>query len=186
MPLLKFRNYLSASRKPNMIAFGMFKEGSNLDHIEGLGTSALAVTGTQDGSNQTFTLSASPDPTFTLVIRNGLVQKNAVDFTIAGTSLTFLTPPAADDIILVLPLGGAPSAAAAGSAPYGPVVPVGVVDGENDTFTLPVVASSMWLFVDGLLAIQGTHYTFSNPSITITDPAFVPTPGGGFVAFYWV
>jgi hypothetical protein len=102
MPLLRFRNFLSASRKPNMQAFGMYKAEANadLDVIEAYGIVPMAIgfTGTQDGSNHTFTISGPPSS----IYLNGLRQATPGDYTIVGVVVTFTLAPQADDIILFM------------------------------------------------------------------------------------
>jgi hypothetical protein len=53
--------------------------------------------GTIDGVNAVFTLAHSPNPAGSLeLFKNGLVQRPAgADYTLAGSTITFVTPPAA-------------------------------------------------------------------------------------------
>jgi hypothetical protein len=49
------------------------------------------LSGTIDGTNATFTLSNTPNPTSSLtVFRNGIAQKPAVDYTLTGSTVQFL------------------------------------------------------------------------------------------------
>jgi hypothetical protein len=102
MPVLRFRNFLAASRKPNMLAFGMYQYNANrdLDVIEAYGVVPMAIgfTGVQNGSNKVFVISAPP----TLVVFNGLIQSTPGDYTIAGTTVTFTMAPQPDDILLFM------------------------------------------------------------------------------------
>jgi len=44
-----------------------------------------------DGTNATFALSYAPTPSASLLLfRNGLLQKAGVDYTLAGSTVTFL------------------------------------------------------------------------------------------------
>lgn len=63
-------------------------------------------------------------------------------------------------------------------------VPTGTVNGVNDTFTLsaiPVYSSTVMLYVNGILLIQGTHYTITNDTITMN---VAPTSGQLLYAVY--
>lgn len=63
-------------------------------------------------------------------------------------------------------------------------VPTGTVNGVNDTFTLsasPIYSSAVMLYVNGLLLIQGTHYTITNNTITMTS---APNTGQLLYAVY--
>ena len=45
-----------------------------------------------DGTNGTFTLASTPSPASSLVLyRNGIAQKPAVDYTLTGATVPFLT-----------------------------------------------------------------------------------------------
>ncbi len=59
--------------------------------------------GTVDGSNTTFTLSSPPSPTASLALfRNGVLQKQGLDYTLSGNTITFrlAATPQADDLLL--------------------------------------------------------------------------------------
>ncbi len=98
MPQLKFRNYLAASRKPNMIAFGLYRNtaSADLDVIEDNSSTTLAVTGVQDGTNATFTI---PGALGALYV-NGARQAPEYDYTVSSGGFTLTIPPRATDIIL--------------------------------------------------------------------------------------
>lgn len=104
MPLLKFRNFLAASRKPNMVPFGMYmvQASADTDVIENYGTlalgSGLGISGVQNGINMVFTMSAPPAQIFL----NGLYQKVGVDYSVGGNVVTFAIPPVSDDIMVAL------------------------------------------------------------------------------------
>lgn len=99
LPLLKFRSYTAASRKPNLIAFGMYcnNASADLDVIEDNSSTTLPVTGAQDGANAVFTV---PGPPGAIYI-NGARQAPTIDFVISTGGFTFTIPPRATDIILV-------------------------------------------------------------------------------------
>ena len=58
----RLRNFMAASRRPNMHAFGLFPASQDLSWIEahGLEISLGTVTGTVDGTNATFTIPERP------------------------------------------------------------------------------------------------------------------------------
>jgi hypothetical protein len=98
MPTLLFRSFTAASRKKNMQSFGMFRSEATADLvvIEDASGTTIGFTGTQDGSNTTFTVSALPDK----VYRNGLLQSSPGDYSIVSNTIVWVIPPAEDDIIL--------------------------------------------------------------------------------------
>lgn len=64
----------------------------------------IAITGTQDGANKTFTLATAPGTNSDMIIINGitLFPGSSNDYTISGTTLTFatgFTAPAATDVL---------------------------------------------------------------------------------------
>lgn len=60
-------------------------------------------TGTINGSNTTFTLSESAHEQDSLMVfKNGLLQKYTTDYTLSGTTITFVTAPAtASELVIV-------------------------------------------------------------------------------------
>jgi hypothetical protein len=62
--------------------------------------------GTKDGVNDEFVLDFSPEPGTEQVYLNGLLQNITTDYTINGTTITFVVPPIATDTILVTYLSG--------------------------------------------------------------------------------
>jgi hypothetical protein len=67
------------------------------------GATQVTVSGTQNGINTNFTLSAAITVGAALVFLNGQLLTSTVDYTISGTSLTFISPtiPVAADTISV-------------------------------------------------------------------------------------
>lgn len=65
-------------------------------------SSPLAPTGTIDSSNTVFTLPSTPS-TVVLVYLNGLLQKGGgSDYTLSGTTITFVVAPLTNDTLLVV------------------------------------------------------------------------------------
>lgn len=98
MPVLKFQNFTAASRKRNMIAFRMFRADAiaDLAVIEDAADSVVGFSGTQNGTNTSFTLSAP----VAALYRNGLRQATPGDYSVSGSTLTWVLAPQSDDIIL--------------------------------------------------------------------------------------
>lgn len=72
----------------------------------GLGSVAVAVTGTQNGSNLSFTL-ASAIVNTALVFLNGQLLVENVDYSLSGTVLAFITAPISTDVIQAFGYTGA-------------------------------------------------------------------------------
>jgi hypothetical protein len=57
--------------------------------------------GTQNGSNTNFTLANTPIAGTVMAHKNGLRLKPTTDFTVSGTTITYVVAPAAPDVLLV-------------------------------------------------------------------------------------
>ena len=72
-----------------------------------------ALGGIVDGGNSVFTTSNAPDPAASLALyRNGILQKAGFDYTLTGSTVTYLTgaiPQPADTLLASYRLGGASS-----------------------------------------------------------------------------
>ena len=70
---------------------------------------------------------------------------------------------------------------------YAPTVevPIGDINGVNDTFTLTQSPSAMILVVNNATLVGGTHYTLSGSTITM-DADYIPESGWDITAYYWV
>jgi len=63
-------------------------------------------------------------------------------------------------------------------------IPTGTVDGVNTSFTTsnnPIFTNAHLLFVNGILLVQGVHYTISGNTITMTT---APATGQALVSVY--
>lgn len=99
MPVLKYRNFLAASRKRNMIPFGMFRAEATADLAvieDNSSDIMLGVVGVQDGSNATFTTS----DTVGKVYVNGALLAPDIDYSATSTGFILVRAPIATDIIL--------------------------------------------------------------------------------------
>ncbi|MBV9268351.1 MAG: hypothetical protein JO061_19450 [Acidobacteriaceae bacterium] len=147
---------------------------------------AETPSGTPNGTNTAFTLSAAPTPASSLELyRNGLVQTNGVDYTLSGSSVTFLSVavPKTGDILQAYyrKSGSTPMPAFSDDE-----IPGGAINGTNTTFTLaaaPSPASSLKLYKNGMLLLQSGDYTLNGAQITFAASA-VPQTGDALCAYY--
>lgn len=153
---------------------------------------------TGSNGNGVFTLSDNPDPDASLVLyRNGVLQLAGIDFTLSGTTITYVSgryPRVGDwHRAYYRAQGTAVSSGFTGQS-YAFVngeTPTGTIDGTdgtdgNDEFTLtytPSPSSSLALFRNGLLQFQGTHYTLVNSTITYASGS-IPVTGDLHFAYY--
>ena len=140
--------------------------------------------GAINGSNQTFTLANSPSPATSLdLYRNGLVQSVGVDYTISGSTITFLqvATPQSGDILQAFYRAAGIGPAASFSDDESPA---GTENGVNTTFTLsfaPNPALSLRLYRNGILLKQGTDYLLAAATITF---ATAPQATDVLVSYY--
>jgi hypothetical protein len=114
---------------------------------------------------------------------NGVRQKITDDYTISGTTVTFVTPPTTGDKITADYLVNAGSFVGSNSFIYSET-PSGTIDGNNDEFTLAnePLTGTLQLFRDGqLLTGGGADYTLATSTITFTTP---PSSGSVLLAHY--
>lgn len=145
--------------------------------------------GTVDGQNRSFTLAGTPAPPASLLLyRNGVLQKQGVDYTLVGNAIDFVaaaTPQPGDLLLASYRVDGA-LAVALGIVDA--ETPAGAVDGTNRVFTLagtPNPARSLLVYRNGLLQKEGVDYTLSANTITFTLVS-VPVPGDILTASYRV
>jgi hypothetical protein len=136
--------------------------------------------GTFNGVNAALTLSTAPAPPSSLKLyRNGLLLREGIGYTAAGSSITMLpgSIPVPGDVIQAwyrLPTTATPTIQF-----YENETPGGVVDGSNKTFTLqaaPMPASSIQVSRNGILLRSGLDYALSVNVINFTAGA-EPQPG---------
>jgi hypothetical protein len=136
--------------------------------------------GILDGQNRSFTLAGTPAPPASLLLyRNGVLQKQGVDYTLVGNAIDFAaaaTPQPGDLLVASYRVDGA-LAVALGIVDA--ETPSGAIDGSNSVFTLagaPNPARSLLVYRNGLLQKEGVDYTLSGNAITFAA-ASVPVPG---------
>lgn len=110
MPVIRFQNFTSAERKVNMLGFSMFPSTEDLGWIDNGNTlpangGDLALSPTPNGVLLIFTANVSGvgtlDPA-AAVFRNGLLQEPGADYTLSGSTITFVSAPLVDDIFKVI------------------------------------------------------------------------------------
>ena len=136
--------------------------------------------GAVNGSNVTFTLAHSPSPANSLKLYdNGVLQIQGTDYTLAGAMITFSNAPSTgDEMVAYYVYSLAPTNFADNETPSG------AVNGTNVTFTLahpPNPATSLLLYVNGVLQLYGADFTLSGSTITMTN---APSTGAILTAFY--
>lgn len=143
--------------------------------------------GTPNGTTTVFTLTKTPSPAASLeVYRNGVLQKQSVDYTLSGSSITFASgsiPQTSDLLQAFYRVSGTVTAVSFADAE----TPSGSINGTNLVFTLahaPNAALSLRLYRNGILLLQNTDYTLSGSTITFSDTSKTPRTGDSLVAFY--
>ncbi len=120
-----------------------------------------------------------------MLFRNGLLQKQSLDFTLNGAAVTFSpgSVPQPGDVLAasyrVAPTNAAPFFADAEA-------PVGAIDGSNATFTLgyaPSPVTSLRIYRNGILSKLNTDYTLSGQSVRFLTGA-VPQAGDTLLVYY--
>jgi hypothetical protein len=136
--------------------------------------------GAMNGLNAVFTLASTPSPASSLQLyRNGLLQKLGLDYTLAGSAITFATAsvPGVEDVLLSsYRLAGTSGTTSPGPQFVDGETPAGAINGLNAVFTLvsaPSPASSLELYRNGVLQKVGLDYTLAGSTITFAT-ASVP------------
>lgn len=139
-----------------------------------------ALAGIVDGVNTDFTLTSVPlnRNNIALYLDDIIVPES--NWTFAGTTVTFLTPPALGQSVYAFYL--TPSATMAIGFQE---VPAGVVNGVNDTFVLtklPLDAGSTSVFVNNLV-IPSSEWSLVGSSI-VFNAGSIPALGQSVYVFY--
>jgi hypothetical protein len=140
--------------------------GSGVLSFTTLSTTLTYSSGTATGDNTTtaFTISSGRSVNDVLVFVNGFMLTPTTDYTISGTTLTFVTAPAtsAEITYRYLPLGGAYT-----SANF-------TGNGSATTITIDSgrAVADVLVVVNGLTLVPTTDYTISGTTLTfVTAPA---------------
>ena len=121
--------------------------------------------GTIDGTNDDFTLASTPTTSSVQVFLNGVRQKITDDYTVSGSTITFVTAPPTSSNILVDYSVGAQGNSVGTNSYIAKEAVTGSIDGSNAVFTTAraYIAGSLEVYVNGLK--QGTaHLTETAPS----------------------
>lgn len=138
-----------------------------------------------DGNNAVFTLANIPTPASSLLLsRNGILLRASQDYSLSGTTITFLSvarPQIGDTMLASYRLGTAGQSGFVDAA-----VPSGTINGTNLVFGLAAtpVASSLKLFKNGFLLVNTVDYTLSGSTITFSNLVSTPTVGDSLVAYF--
>lgn len=128
--------------------------------------------GAMNGVNQTYTLLYAPSPAISLELYfNGVLLLQGTDYTLTGSTivLTNAKPNSANNEWLrawyrYVGISGANFA--------DDETPAGLMNGVNQIFTLanaPNPSTCLQLYYNGVLLLQGTDYTLSGKTITLTS-----------------
>ena len=144
----------------------LITNGSGVLSFTTLSTTLTYSSGTATGDNSTtaFTISSGRSVSDVLVYVNGFMLTPTTDYTISGTTLTFVTAPAtsAEITFRYLPLGGAYT-----SANF-------TGNGSATTITIDSgrAVADVLVVVNGLTLVPTTDYTISGTTLTfVTAPA---------------
>lgn len=125
--------------------------------------------GTVNGSNTSFTIASTPVTGTLRVYVNGVRQKVTDDYTLSGTTITFVYAPLTDSKLLVDYETNA-GTYATGSADFvNNETPSGLVNGSNTSFTLAntPVSGTLHLLRDGQEIYETNDWTISGATITM-------------------
>jgi hypothetical protein len=135
--------------------------------------------GTINGTNASFTLVNAPDPPASLALfRNGLLQEQNGDYTLASNVITFETgavPQPGDILVAYYRL----AVSIPGVGFVDQETPTGAINGVNAAFTLsqtPSPSASLTVFLNGVLQTSGVDYTASGTTVTFFT-ASIPQSG---------
>ncbi len=186
----------------NSTVSGLSSSVSNLTNIvNGLASAPASASGSApnffdgeipqgliNGTNAVFNLTNAPSPASSLsLFRNGVLQKAGSDFSLSGSTITFLTVsiPQGGDLVQASYRTGASGQ----SSFVDNQTPNGTINGVNLVFSLgsvPSPASSLRLYKNGILLMQSVDYTVSGSAITFLNARSAPTAGDSLVSFYRV
>jgi hypothetical protein len=118
-----------------------------------------------DGSTTTFTISSGHTANTILLFNNGVAQFPVDDYTVGGTTLTYVLPPGSDETIQIreLPLNTLVPSTQALMRRY-------TANGTQTTFTVTSgqTANSMFVYENGICQVPINDYTVSGTILTFT------------------
>lgn len=157
-------------------------------YVDNQATSSSIVTGetptpTPNGSATVFTLASVYTTNSVEVFRNGVRMTRGVDFTETSPTaktITFTTAPLTGDTIRVNYTVSAAGYSVGTNSDIRGEVPTGSVNGTNTSFTVlhnAYIASSLAVYLDGILQRRGTDYTETTPASGIFTMVTAPLTG---------
>jgi len=118
-----------------------------------------------DGSTTTFTISSGYTANTILLFNNGVAQFPVDDYTVSGTTLTYVLPPGSDETIQIreLPINTLVPATQALMRRY-------TANGVQTQFTVTSgqTANSMFVYENGICQVPINDYTVSGTILTFT------------------
>ena len=134
----------------------------------GTGTAFIAARDnfTANGTQTVFTLTTNATANSILVAVDGLIQFHTEDYSVSGTTLTFVTAPANNEVLEVLHISGATNYLFQQYA----AIDSFSGNGSNTGFTLTRSANTntAQVYLDGLLQDPNNDYTFTGTALTFT------------------
>ena len=124
---------------------------------------------TGDGSTTGYTVTSGADVENVLVFVNGVFQRPTTDYTVSGTTLTFVTAPVNNDVITIKELVEGKNTFMSSS-----VVRAFTGDGSDTTFTVSSgkTVSQFLVFLNGVFQRPTSDFTYSGTTLTFgTAPA---------------
>jgi hypothetical protein len=146
-------------------------------------------TGAVNGTNVTFTLSKTPIANGLILTLDGVERTVTSEFTISGTTITFVTAPVLGQTLrawyVVMDASSVNPLAAQQETPSG------AVNGVNDTFALagrPANKDATIVWVDGVMSPATEWSLIQSPtgSQVKFGPSFIPVIGQSVYCFYFV
>lgn len=185
MPLIRFRNFTAAARKPFMIPFGMYKAeaGSDLDVIEDADLiTRLGISGVQNGVNTSFALSSAPQ--LAQILKNGKPLSRPAEYSISSSTLILAVPPTAKDILLAFDRNGlwvsdADGGGGGGGGGIGSIGDVYIQATPNQqNFNPGFPLTNPWVFLNGIKQRSGVDFTLSGGNVVMfaTGLGTLPIP----------
>ena len=139
-------------------------------------------TGTIDGTNKVFTLVNAPASSASVqVILDGVQHYNGIDYTVSGSTITFVTAPIVGTTIFSYYynlVSGTPTIT------FYAETPTGLINSTNAVYNLiasPSNVNSLLLILDGVTQYAGVDYTLVGSTTTFVT---APLTGSTLFAYY--
>lgn len=143
--------------------------------------------GTINGTNDDFTLAASPVTNSVNLYKNGIRLKGGgADYTLSGLNIAMVTPPATGTVLLADYLVNVVDFAIGLNNFILSEIPAGLVNSSNATYTTAAtyIAGTLQVYINGLLQARATHYAETTPASGIFTMGDAPTTGDNIIVSY--